>query len=85
MSYPKLEYFHYDQCPFCQMVAGVIRQLNVKVEYKNILEDQSNLERLVQDTGRRTVPCLYIDNKPMHESADIMKWLQENVDKLEKN
>jgi len=85
MSAPKLEYFYYDSCPFCQMVAGVINQLNIKVDYMNILEDQANLERLVQDTGRRTVPCLYIDNKPMHESADIMKWLQENLDRLEKN
>lgn len=85
MNTPKLEYFYYDACPFCQMVNSVIKQLNIKVDYKNILEDQANLERLVGDTGRRTVPCLYIDNKPMHESADIMKWLQENVDRLEKN
>ena len=44
-----------------------------------------SLKRLVDDTGRRTVPCLYIDNKPMFESADIMDWLSENSDKLEKN
>lgn len=85
MTFPKLEYFYYDSCPFCMMVASVINELNVKVDYKNILEDQTNLERLVQDTGRRTVPCLYIDNKPMHESADIMKWLKENEANLEKN
>ncbi|OIQ16858.1 MAG: hypothetical protein BM556_14470 [Bacteriovorax sp. MedPE-SWde] len=85
MNNPKLEYFYYDACPFCQMVKSVINQLNVKLEYKNIQEDEASFNRLVADTGRRTVPCLYIDNKPMFESADIINWLQTNIDNLEKN
>jgi len=85
MSTPKLEYFYYDACPFCQRVGSVINQLNIKVDYKDILTNTENLEKLVNDTGRRTVPCLYIDGKPMHESSDIMNWLQSNVDNLEKN
>ncbi len=84
MSTPKLDFFYYDSCPFCQRVMNVINQLKVKVEYKDILSNTEILEKLVNDTGRRTVPCLYIDDKPMHESADIMNWLQANADKLEK-
>lgn len=41
------------------------------------MEDKASLDRLVQDTGRRTVPCLYIDNQPMHESNDIVDWLTQ--------
>lgn len=52
---------------------------------KNILQDEANLHRLVKDTGRRTVPCLYIDNKPMFESADISRWLDQNQNTLDKN
>ncbi|MCP4914308.1 MAG: glutaredoxin [Oligoflexia bacterium] len=85
MSTPKLEYFYFDACPFCQKVLRVIQSTNIKVEYKDIMSDMSSLERLVNDTGRRTVPCLYIDNMPMHESDDIIHWIEENVDKLEKN
>lgn len=85
MSAPKLEYFYFDACPFCQRVMSVIDSTNIKVEYKDIMSDMSSLERLVNDTGRRTVPCLYIDNMPMHESADIIRWIEENIDKLEKN
>jgi len=81
----KLELFYYDSCPFCQYVLQVIDELNVKVEMKNILEDQTNLQRLMSDTGRRTVPCLYIDNQPMFESQDIMEWLKSNESTLEKN
>lgn len=80
----KLELFYYDGCPFCQYVLGTINKLNVKVDYCNIQEDQANFDRLMKDTGRRTVPCLYIDNKPMFESSDIMEWLESNHTSLEK-
>ena len=85
MKSPKLELFYYTSCPFCQYVLHTIKELNIKVEYKDILSNQDNLERLVNDTGRRTVPCLYIDNRPMHESSDIIEWLRSNSSKLDKN
>jgi len=81
----KLEFFYYDACPFCQYVLSTINSLNIKVEFCNIQQDENSLNRLVNDTGRRTVPCLYVDNKPMFESSDIMKWLEDNADSLEKN
>ena len=80
----KLELFYYDGCPFCQYVLGTIQKLNVKVSLCNIQESEEHYERLVADTGRKTVPCLYIDNKPMFESSDIMQWLEKNQSKLEK-
>ena len=40
--------------------------------------DENNFNKLVNDTGRKTVPCLYIDDKPMHESDDINAWLMQN-------
>jgi len=80
MSKHKLELYFYFQCPYCQRVLDRIEQLKIqdKVSLKNILEDKSSLDKLITDTGRRTVPCLYIDGKPMHESSDIMNWLSKN-------
>ena len=46
------------------------------------MEDSSLEKKLFQDTGRRTVPCLYINGTPMHESRDIINWLEEHVDEL---
>ncbi|PIK13832.1 glutathione S-transferase N-terminal domain-containing protein [Halobacteriovorax sp. JY17] len=80
----KLELFYYDSCPFCQYVLGAIDDLAIKVEYCNIQESQEHLNRLVTDTGRRTVPCLYINNTPMFESSDIVEWLNNNQSNLEK-
>lgn len=81
---PKLDYYYFDSCPFCQRVSVVIDELKVKVNYFDIMKDQEALEKLVADTGRRTVPCLYIDGSPMHESSDIIDWLRANQASLDK-
>lgn len=80
----KLDLYYYDSCPFCQIVLKTIKNLNLLVDFKNIHLDESNLQRLLKDTGRRTVPCLYIDGNPMFESLDIVAWLKKNADNLEK-
>ena len=35
-------------------------------------------EQLVSIGGKRQVPCLFIDGKPLYESLDIIKWLEEH-------
>ena len=78
---PTLEFYYYDFCPFCVRVKKTIKKLNIKVTYCNTMEDPSCEQKLFTDTGRRTVPCLYIDNIPMHESSEIISWLQDNQKK----
>lgn len=85
MSTPILDFYYFDSCPYCQRVLNVIDELKIKVNYKDIYEDTNNMQKLTYITGRKTVPCLFIDGKPMHESSDIMAWLKTNSSKLEKN
>ena len=80
----KLELYYFPACPYCHKVLDAADNLKIKLNLLNIREDSGALEKLVGDTGRKTVPCLYIDDKPMHESDDIVKWLCENVDNLTK-
>ena len=80
----QLALYYFETCPYCQMVMRVIDQLSLKVEMRDIMASREHLNKLVADTGRRTVPCLYIDGKPMHESAEIAKWLHAHEDHLEK-
>lgn len=84
MKNTKLELYYFDSCPYCQLVMSAIKRLNVKVDYKNIHQDSASLTKLTKDTGRKTVPCLYINGKPMHESGEIVEWLEENEASLEK-
>ncbi|MBT7608205.1 MAG: NrdH-redoxin [Bacteriovoracaceae bacterium] len=81
----KLELFYFNSCPFCQYVLEVLQNLDIKVDMLDIHENQENLTRLMADTRRKTVPCLYIDNQPMFESTDIINWLQANKSKLPLN
>ncbi len=79
MTEKKLELYYFDECPYCQIVLAALKEtgLDKKVTFFNTRKDPSKREKLITDTGRGTVPCLYIDNKPMHESRDIAEWLHQ--------
>jgi hypothetical protein len=48
-------------------------KLESKVTMMNIRENPSYKEKLIKDTGRGTVPCLYIGNGPKTSFEDIPK------------
>ncbi len=56
--------------------------LKEKIIFKNTLMEPENREYHLKNTGRSTVPCLYIDGKPLFESRDICEWLEVNVNKI---
>ncbi len=84
MSAPELDFYYFDACPYCQRVMSVIDKNKIKVNYKDIHEGTVHMQKLLLITGKRTVPCMFIDGDPMFESLDIMNWLEKNKDKLEK-
>lgn len=72
-----LELFKKDSCPYCQRVMRYLESSGRKdVVYRDILQSRENGERLVAVGGKRQVPCLFIDGKPMYESLDIIQWLE---------
>ncbi len=81
----KLELYFFPQCPYCQIVLSALKVtgLESKVEMKDIHDEPKHKAQLVSDTGRGTVPCLYIDGKPMHESKDIAKWIHTYAKKIQ--
>jgi len=84
MKTPKLDLYYFPSCPFCYIVLQKIEELNLLVTLKNIQEDANARDKLYKDTGRYTVPCLYINDDPMHESRDIMDWMDKNKTNLDK-
>ena len=85
MKEKKLELYYFEQCPYCQIVLSAMRitGLEEKVTLLDIHEDHKFKEKLIQVTGRGTVPCLFIDDKPMHESRDIADWLHRYARELQ--
>lgn len=70
--------YKYDVCPFCYRVQSWLDGRDIDVSYRDTREDPTARQELVDKTGRATVPCLFIDGEPMHESGDILDWLQAN-------
>lgn len=85
MSEKKLELYYFEQCPFCQTVMSALRVtgLEDKVTLVDIQEDHKNKDKLIELTGKGTVPCLFIDGKPMHESRDIADWIHKYARELQ--
>lgn len=84
MKAPLLELYYFDSCPYCQRVLKVVDKLNLKVSLLDIYDNTNHMQKLMYITGRKTVPCLFINGEPMFESADIMAWLEKNQETLEK-
>lgn len=75
----KLELFINNTCPYCQKVFRVIDKynLNDKITIRNTSHSEEDKNRLIEVGGKHQVPCLFIDNKPMYESSDIIAYLKE--------
>ncbi|MBQ9438076.1 MAG: glutathione S-transferase N-terminal domain-containing protein [Lachnospiraceae bacterium] len=75
----KLELFKFETCPYCRRVLDYLAETGrTDVELRDIHESKENEERLVREGGKKQVPCLFIDGKPMYESLDIIAWLKEH-------
>jgi len=52
-----------------------------RVELRDTRASQENLGTLTRITGKEQVPCLMIDGRPMHESDEIILYLEESFDR----
>jgi glutaredoxin 3 len=75
---PDLKLYYRPTCPYCAKVMDFMKQNNIITQLKNIEENPQSKEELISDGGKSQVPCLFIDEKPLYESDDIILWLQEN-------
>ncbi len=81
----KLTLYVRTTCPFCKKVESFIDENKIHgVEIKNIDEDKETEKYLVENGGKKQVPCLFVGDKPLYESLDIIKYLKENAAWLKK-
>lgn len=75
----KLELFKYDTCPYCVKVMNYIDSVGrTDIIYRDIHKSDEDARELVAVGGKRQVPCLFIDRKPLYESLDIIQWLKDH-------
>ena len=76
----RLALYYSPTCPFCQRVIKAIARLGLDVEMRNVIEDSSRRDELIEARGRATVPVLWIQSPDgevrwMPESLDIIHYL----------
>lgn len=74
--------YQLNACPFCVKVRRNVKRQNMTIELRDIKQAQ-HLDDLMTNGGKRTVPCLRIDNNDgtsqwMYESKAIVAYL-DNV------
>ncbi|VVE35887.1 glutaredoxin 3 [Pandoraea anhela] len=69
---PKIVMYSTQVCPYCQMAERLLRQRGVQ-EIEKILVDKEpgRREEMMQRTGRRTVPQIYIDERHIGGYDDL--------------
>ncbi|HXZ85257.1 MAG TPA: glutathione S-transferase N-terminal domain-containing protein [Myxococcota bacterium] len=80
---PGLSLYHFEGCPYCGRVRDAMRRLGLEFELRDIQREPRYREELVSATGKQMVPCLRIEGaggvRWMHESADIVRYLEQEV------
>ena len=61
-------------CPYCIKVKRFLADNGVTIPERNISTDTDAEQTLIAVGGKRQVPCLFIDGKPLYESSDIIAW-----------
>jgi hypothetical protein len=75
----RLELYFHNKCAFSRNVLAAIKNMRLekKVELHDVLSDPKEMDALVSLAGKKQVPCLVVDGKPMHESQDINRFLYQ--------
>ena len=74
-----LELYVMDGCPFCIKVKAFLAKNGIEIPKRNISTDADAEQKLIAVGGKRQVPCLFIDGKPLYESGDIIDWVRRNL------
>ncbi|WP_228547015.1 glutaredoxin family protein [Candidatus Neptunochlamydia vexilliferae] len=78
---PELVLYMRPSCPYCQRVTRYLQSIGKTIPQKDIGKDKQAAAELIRVGGKRQVPCLFINGKPLYESRDIINWLKANQDK----
>ena len=72
-----LELYKKDNCPYCQRVYKALTRLGVRVRMRDIRHEPDAVATLERVGGKRQVPCLFVDGKPLYESEEIVRFLDD--------
>jgi glutaredoxin 3 len=74
-----LTLYMFTGCPYCRRVTDAAAALGLSLETRNIRADPAALADLLRVGGKKTVPCLFVNGRPLYESEDIVRFLKTQV------
>ncbi len=79
-----LSLYQLPSCPFCIKVRRTMKREGLAIELRNINKKNNFREELIREGGKRSVPCLRIEEPDgkiqwLYESNDIVAYLQQLV------
>lgn len=67
----KVEFYSADWCPFCMRAKALLDSRGIEYEEVNVDRIPGFREKLVEMTGRMTIPQIIIDGEPVGGYDDI--------------
>ena len=71
----ELSLYYLPTCPYCQRVLGFMNQNGILIDMHSTTET-ANRDFLLSHGGKNQVPCLFIGEKALYESNDIIAYLR---------
>jgi glutaredoxin len=72
----ELKLYYLPTCPYCLKVLRFIEANGIVIDLHSTTEPD-NRNYLLEFGGMNQVPCLFIADKPLYESDDIIAYLSE--------
>ncbi len=81
MAYLEDHQLYYQKsCPYCKKVLDYMNENKITLDLRDTTKP-GNENDLVRIGGKKQVPCLIINGKPLYESDDIIAYLGEAKEK----
>jgi len=68
---PKVTVYTREFCAFCRYAKALLQSKGVEFEEIDISQDESLQEQIWQSSGRKTVPQIFVDGRPLGGFEEI--------------
>jgi glutaredoxin 3 len=80
---PKVVMYTTSYCPYCRAAKKLLQSKGVTITEIDVENDDTKRRWLVEKTGQKTVPQIFIDDKPYGGFEDIEKLdMEDKLDKI---
>ena len=69
----RIEIYSTNNCPWCTRAKSLLRTKGLEYEEIDISADQARALEMIERSGRRTVPQVFIDDEPIGGFIELSK------------